>query len=360
MVETVAQSHPLVNQFAAGLHGHREPIALVSHLLAGLQTLIPTDYNSWKEITLQGHRQVTGVFSPHNSTAASLLPTFQRHVDEHPICNYWLRTGKHSGAVCWSDIISQSEFESQALYAEFYRPLGIRHQLMVALEARPSHLIYVALNRARIPFSEQEREVLTALQPHVSQALLQLREIHQLRSTLTSFATLVDTLNQGVLCFSAQNRIIWASKRARNYLKTYWNTSPTTGCLPDGLLAWLLKSLKSDPVGGTKGPLIIQRQNSHLGVRLLNKNNKRYLFFEEVAIQPTFQALTQVGLTDREAEVLGWVAQGKSNEDTGAILKVCSQTVKKHLERIYVALGVTNRTEAALKAQDILRRSRER
>jgi ATP/maltotriose-dependent transcriptional regulator MalT len=97
-----------------------------------------------------------------------------------------------------------------------------------------------------------------------------------------------------------------------------------------------------------------------LVVRLLIEKKDRYLFFEELAIQPTFEALKQVGLADREAEVLGWVAQGKSNEDTGAILKVCSQTVKKHLERIYVALGVTNRTEAALKAQDILRRSRER
>ena len=361
MAGTVVQSHGTFQQFAAGLHGHREPVALVSHLLSGLQTLIPTDYNSWKEIRLQGRTQVTGVFSPHNSAAASLLPVFQRHVGEHPICNYWRRSGKHGGAFSWSDVASRPEFESLALYEEFYRPLGIHHQLMVALEARPSHLIYVALNRSRAPFSEEERQLLTALQPHASQALQQLRELHRLRSTLASFETLVNNLNQGVVCLSAHNRIGWASTRARNFLQTYWRSAPGTVCLPDTLLAWLLKNLEAARTGGAvRGPLIIQSQTSRLVVRLLVEKKERYLFFEEVAMQSTFEAFKPFGLTDREAEVLGWVAQGKSNDDTAAILTVSSQTVKKHLERIYSALGVANRTEAALKAHDMLRRSRER
>ena len=360
MAGTVVQSHPTFQQFAAGLHGHREPLALVSHLLSGLQALIPTDYNSWKEITLQGRPRVTGVFSPHNSTAASLLPAFQRHVADHPICNYWRRSGKHDGAFSWSDVVSRPKFESLSLYEEFYRPLGIHHQLMVALEARPSHLIYFALNRSRAPFTEQERQLLTELQPHAAQALQQLREMHQLRSTLASLETLVDTLNQGILCLTAQNRISWASKRARSFLQTYWHSSAGTVCLPDALLAWLIKTLETPGTSGAvRGPLIIQSQTSRLVVRLLAEKKERYLFFEEMGVQPTVEEFKRVGLTDREAEVLGWVAQGKSNDDTAAILKMCSQTVKKHLERIYSVLGVTNRTEAALKAQDILRRSRE-
>ena len=360
MAGTVVQSDRTFQQFAAGLHGHREPVALVSHLLSGLQTLIPTDYNSWKEITLQGHTQVTGVFSPHNATAASLLPVFQRHVADHPICKYWRSSGKHGGAFSWADVASRSEFESLALYEEFYRPLGVHHQLMVALEARPSHLIYVALNRSRTPFTEEERQLLTALQPHASRALQQLRELHRLRSTLASFETLVNNLNQGVVCLSVHNRIRWASTRARRFLQTYWRNAPGTVSLPDTLLAWLHKNLKATGSGGAvRQPLIIQSRTSRLAVRLLVEKNERYLFFEEVAIQPTFEEFKQFGLTDREAEVLGWVAQGKSNDDTAAILTVCSQTVKKHLERIYSALGVTNRTEAALKAHAILRRSHE-
>lgn len=360
MAGTVTQSHRTFQEFTAGLHGHREPVSLVSHLLSGLQTLIPTDYNSWKEITLQGRAQVTGVFSPHNSAAASLLPVFQRHVGEHPICNYWRSSGQHVGAFSWSDVVSRPEFESLALYEEFYRPLGIHHQLMVALEARPSRLIYLALNRSHAPFTEQERQLLTEIQPHASQALQQLRELHRLRSALASFETLVNNLNQGVACLSAHNRISWANTRARSFLQIYWHSSPGAVCLPDTLLVWLLNSLNAAGTGGAvRGPLVIQGQTGRLVVRLLVEKQERYLFFEEVARQPTFEGFKQVGLTDREAEVLGWVAQGKSNDETAAILKVCSQTVKKHLERIYSALGVTNRTEAALKAHDMLRHSRK-
>lgn len=360
MAETVVQAHRTFQQFAAGLHGYREPMALVSHLLSGLQALIPTDYNSWKEITLQGRPHVTGVFSPHNSTAASLLPVFQRHVGDHPICKYWRSSNTHSGAVTWSDVASRPEIESLPLYQEFYRPLGIQHQLVVALEARPSHLIYVALNRSRAPFTEPERHLLTALQPHASQALQHLREQHRLRSTLTSFETLVNTLNQGIVCLSARNRIRWASTRARKLLQSHWRGAPGTDCLPDTLLAWLRTNRDATGSGGVgRVPLIIQGQISRLVVRLLVAQQERYLFFEEVALQPTFEEFKQLGLTHREAEVLGWVAQGKSNDETAVILTMSAQTVKKHLERIYAALGVANRTEAALKAHDMLRRNRE-
>ena len=52
-------------------------------------------------------------------------------------------------------------------------------------------------------------------------------------------------------------------------------------------------------------------------------------------------------LTAREAEVLYWVIQGKTNRDIGDILGSSPATVKKHLERIYEKLGVETRTAAA-------------
>lgn len=51
-------------------------------------------------------------------------------------------------------------------------------------------------------------------------------------------------------------------------------------------------------------------------------------------------------LTPREAEVLLWLARGKSNRDIGQILDVSYRTVDKHLEQIYPKLGVESRTAA--------------
>jgi len=52
-------------------------------------------------------------------------------------------------------------------------------------------------------------------------------------------------------------------------------------------------------------------------------------------------------LTQREAEVLLWVARGKSNRDIAEILTLSPRTVNKHLEQIFTKLGVENRTSAA-------------
>ena len=52
-------------------------------------------------------------------------------------------------------------------------------------------------------------------------------------------------------------------------------------------------------------------------------------------------------LTQREREVLDWIAQGKSNAEIAAILEIKPATVSKHLEHIYPKLGVENRTAAA-------------
>jgi len=55
----------------------------------------------------------------------------------------------------------------------------------------------------------------------------------------------------------------------------------------------------------------------------------------------------KLAVTDREAEVLLWIARGKSNRDIAEILDLSPRTVNKHLEQIYAKLGVENRTSAA-------------
>ena len=52
-------------------------------------------------------------------------------------------------------------------------------------------------------------------------------------------------------------------------------------------------------------------------------------------------------LTEREVEVLQWVSCGKTNRDIGDILGLSPRTVNKHLEHVYVKLGVETRTAAA-------------
>jgi DNA-binding CsgD family transcriptional regulator len=62
----------------------------------------------------------------------------------------------------------------------------------------------------------------------------------------------------------------------------------------------------------------------------------------------------QFGLTPREAEVLIWVAQGKTNPEVATILGIRPYTVRTHLERIFTKLGVGTRHAAGLRAIEVL------
>jgi DNA-binding CsgD family transcriptional regulator len=64
-------------------------------------------------------------------------------------------------------------------------------------------------------------------------------------------------------------------------------------------------------------------------------------------LQETAPLATAYGLTPREADVLRWLAKGKTNRDIAEILGMSPRTVNKHLEHIYVKLGVETRAAAA-------------
>ncbi|MFC6016768.1 response regulator [Plantactinospora solaniradicis] len=53
------------------------------------------------------------------------------------------------------------------------------------------------------------------------------------------------------------------------------------------------------------------------------------------------------GLTQREAEVLGQIAQGRTNAEIAAALFVAETTVKTHVNNVFAKIGARNRTEAA-------------
>lgn len=57
------------------------------------------------------------------------------------------------------------------------------------------------------------------------------------------------------------------------------------------------------------------------------------------------------GLTGREAEVLSWVARGKTNREIARLLVISPHTVRKHLENIFEKLEVRTRTAAAAHAR---------
>lgn len=94
-----------------------------------------------------------------------------------------------------------------------------------------------------------------------------------------------------------------------------------------------------------------------IAARLDRHHEKEQAAMARVELKANFDSakpLEALGLTPREAEVLLWVAQGKSNADIATILGCAENTVKVHIARIFEKLGFENRNAATVRALEAL------
>lgn len=64
----------------------------------------------------------------------------------------------------------------------------------------------------------------------------------------------------------------------------------------------------------------------------------------------TYEKAQADSLSNRELEIIRWVARGKSNSVIGDIMGISRHTVDSYLRRIFIKMEATDRTTAALKA----------
>ena len=104
---------------------------------------------------------------------------------------------------------------------------------------------------------------------------------------------------------------------------------------------------KEDVLAAIRARLQRQQQHEH--------NTQAQL--SQVKFAPDFSSavpLESLGLSPREAQVLLWIAQGKSNEEIGVILGASRNTIKKHVLHLLEKLGVETRNAAAIRAIELL------
>lgn len=65
--------------------------------------------------------------------------------------------------------------------------------------------------------------------------------------------------------------------------------------------------------------------------------------------------MLSLGLTQREAEMLLWLSEGKTDSEIGVILNSARRTVEKHVEHILDKLGGENRAAAIRAALAVLK-----
>lgn len=68
---------------------------------------------------------------------------------------------------------------------------------------------------------------------------------------------------------------------------------------------------------------------------------------------PDLRSYDELGITEREYEVLCMIDQGLSNKEVAEKLFISQNTVKTHLSKLYVKLDAKRRTQALKNAKDL-------
>jgi DNA-binding NarL/FixJ family response regulator len=183
-------------------------------------------------------------------------------------------------------------------------------------------------------------EVLARISAHMQTARL----MDQARSALDAFGNAVIAMTP------RDGKIVWQTPLARTLMQGY---------LVDAELpAWLAATQAAHSQGQSHPPLTLARGRRRLvfsAAEFSEDEQWMIVLREESDAAQIERLMVAFKLTQRESEVLNWVIKGKTNRDIGEILGTSPRTINKHLEHVFVKLGVETRTSAAALAMSKLR-----
>jgi DNA-binding response OmpR family regulator len=166
----------------------------------------------------------------------------------------------------------------------------------------------------------------------------------------------LDMTGRFLLASDSAGRLLWCTPKAKQLLTELF---PEVNSAEAALPPLVFEELKQSRRDGAKvrppmevaGRLVQFSYVSSIGA-------DEWLFrLTEIRADAQERVLQEtLSLTSREAEVLLWISRGKSNREIGEVLGISPRTVNKHLEQVFVKLGVENRAAAAARAVGILNR----
>lgn len=340
---------------------------LPDRVLSQLPQVVSSELTVWTSARFQHHK----ILNVKTSGGADISKYFQvanQHFDEHPFVHYYFQT-RNGKAHSISDFISEEQLHRlEGLYQNFLHPIRMEDQMVMVLPKssvsnkdckifyEQEEEVVISLHRSQRGFSKRDRLLLNLLRPHLAQAFQAAKAYTQLQQSLAQFNQTLEQL--GMITITTDGKILLMTERAWKLLTQYFRPAPQCNrCLPETLQRWLthqihLLSQEEDRLIPCQ-PLRIEQEQQRLIVRLVpDPMNEQYLLLlEEEKIHPLSAAeLELVGLTKREAEVLFWVTQDKSDMEVATVLGLATGTVKKHLEHIYQKFNVHTRTAAVMRA----------
>jgi DNA-binding CsgD family transcriptional regulator len=327
-------------ELAPDLEAYRSVVLRVAEL-------VPSQITSYNEVDLRRER-VVALVDPPDVRVEENVAAFERHAHQHPVIEYMNSTGDLVPRAI-SDFLSVEDFHALDLYRDFYRLVEVEDQIAFGLPGARELVLGVAINRPERGFSERDREVLALVAPYAGRAYLVARARSRVRAALAD-ADLRPPPTSAVVVLDRAGRAEALSPRAGLLLDTYLSGGVgRDGALPAELgahVAAVRDSARGALPRPAPGELIVSRDGTRLRACLVEgaeQGEPDVLLLDTEADPLAPGRLRSLGLTEREAEVVVLVADGKANAEAAADLGISPRTVQRHLENVFEKLGVRTR-----------------
>ncbi len=353
-----------LNSALKELYTPADPQTLRKRTARMVRDLIPADVVRYAELREDQSGFENEYYTDRRDDFERYRPCFNAHMEEHPVLKYY-RTHRVSRVLRISDLMPTERFSKTVIYNEFYRRMGIKHQLTTALFSREGRCREIILDREKRDFTAHNVRILEMLTPHLDQAFENAARIGILRSENVRLKNSLEATGEGFLLTDSRGKILYRSPKADQILEgTGEHDTLAPGRLSPRLKAFLDRMVfrLANPLSDAKAaPRLVLNFSTESRVivrfsalpRLPGDRNEYLLILKRSPARNSFQPLRSLGLTPRQAQILQLIARGQSDADIGAALGISPRTVEKHLEHIYDKLGVENRVDASRRAFEV-------
>ena len=318
----------------------------VSDVARSVRGLLPAHIVSLPIIDLRQMRLASMQWTPSDMPVSEAFSgSYRLYCHQDPLFMRYLETFD-TGTMVNSDLISRQEWHRLPVYAECYRPLEMEDLACSVLRADSDFVTFIGMGKQSL-FDERDRLLMRMIFPH-------LRAVYRRLLPASSRGAGPGVIRRFSVSASIGGRILWASPEAYRFLLVHSLLSSSGDSMLSGEIAGYIRRVSElFETGGVLSSPVPCLDLSSEGrlvevVCLPDSRIEAFTLAFRVSDGHDFHAIMLgSGLTRRESELLRLVYQGRTNDEIGGMLGITRQTVRRHLENIFIKLGVETRTAAA-------------
>ena len=292
---------------------------------------LPGDY--WDDLWVKNYYK-TCIYNPENPAVC------QRLHDLHGNCCI----------MKISDLMTFSEYEGSRNFQEVVEPSGLYYSMIIYF--RDNDRLIASLDMIRPKedgdFTEEEMNALKSICPYVCNRLLDYYRVRAFSGYETLVSDVLSMSSDGLMLLDDRMCLITGNNAAKEICGKIYPASKN----PMKRLAETIANrsrfretrfMLNDTDGALfdvfVNPYHINSESCRAVANLVSIKHRAFAKSESHEVS----SFTPEDLTDRQKEIVGFIAEGMTNREIANRMMISENTVRKHIENIRLRLGVSSR-----------------